>query len=383
VAVRKFTRRTCFTLTALFVLMSSEVGAQTNCACAPRQTKGEQTTRLTVAFEASVPQALREAVAAAMDTWNAWFDLNGINIGYDLVGSLPAQIIVKMDASLAGTDGDAFNRHAWDGSGEIHLNPDLASRSAAYMKSVALHEFGHSIGFDNVTTEACRNLTIMYYLMIATAPVTSLRQCDRVALQREYQPVTPPPQPGGGSTPPPTYDPCCSPIVMRKTPGAYRFSGLDRAVSFDINADGTNDLIGWTDDPDVFFLSLDRNGNGSIDDGSELFGTATPLPDGTAANGFIALSQYDSNDDGRIDSHDAIWPSLLMWSDRNHNGRTDRGELARLSTGPVRAIDLDYHHTGKHDAYGNYLRYKGRATLDTPDGKQSHPIYDVYFVAQH
>src|SRR6185436_8116447 len=103
--------------------------------------------------------------------------------------------------------------------------------------------------------------------------------------------------------------------------GEYRLTGSDSPVVFDIEASGTPVRIGWTAaHTDEAFLCLDRNGNGTIDDGSELFGNATPMPGGKpASNGFVALAQYDGNHDAVLDEDDPIWPQLLLWRDLNHD----------------------------------------------------------------
>src|SRR5947209_10400579 len=113
-----------------------------------------------------------------------------------------------------------------------------------------------------------------------------------------------------------------SPLMIKLSEGPWRLTGLDDPVQFDIRADGHKYMMGWTDrSSDIGFLALDRNGNGVIDDGSELFGNATPLANGTrASNGFVALGRYDENQDGVIDKSDRIWNSLLLWVDRNHDG---------------------------------------------------------------
>ncbi|HKE94673.1 MAG TPA: hypothetical protein VKB34_10230, partial [Povalibacter sp.] len=86
------------------------------------------------------------------------------------------------------------------------------------------------------------------------------------------------------------------------------------------------------------FLVIDLNGNGKIDDGSELFGEGTTLvvTGEKARNGFVALAQYDQpalggNDDGEITSADSIWPMLRVWTDSNADGKTQRSELATLN----------------------------------------------------
>src|SRR5215470_4709611 len=114
-------------------------------------------------------------------------------------------------------------------------------------------------------------------------------------------------------------DPGCeySPVLINMDGGEYRLTGLDDPVSFDINGDGRQDQIGWTaEDSRIAFLWLDRDGNGKPDSGLELFGNATRLADGSrAANGFEALTEFDANNDGLIDSRDPIWSRLMLWID--------------------------------------------------------------------
>ncbi len=88
------------------------------------------------------------------------------------------------------------------------------------------------------------------------------------------------------------------------------------------------------------WTALDRDGNGTIDHGAELFGSATPLPDGTTArNGFTALAVLDANHDGRIDAADPGFGSLVLWADRDADGRSTTGELRPLADTVV-AISL-------------------------------------------
>ncbi len=124
------------------------------------------------------------------------------------------------------------------------------------------------------------------------------------------------------------------------------------------------------------FLALDRNGNGTIDSGAELFGNHTPLASGgVAANGFIALAQYDSNGDGVIDARDPIWSSLLLWIDWNDDGISEPGELTPISQSSVTSISLSYHWTGRPDPTGNVYRYQATCAI----GSQNRPCYDIFF----
>ncbi len=89
------------------------------------------------------------------------------------------------------------------------------------------------------------------------------------------------------------------------------------------------------------WLALDRNGNGRIDDGSELFGSGTKLPSGAfAANGFAALAVFDENADSIIDANDSVFNKLLLWAD-NGDQVSQAFELTPAS-GRLQAIGLDF-----------------------------------------
>ena len=155
-------------------------------------------------------------------------------------------------------------------------------------------------------------------------------------------------------------------------------SDLDDPVEFDLDADGVLNRTAWTArGSQIAFLALDRNGNGGIDDGRELFGTATMLQSGLLAlNGFLALSEFDSNGDGVVDAVDAQWPSLLLWTDVNHDGLSQPEELRTVAASSIQGIGTEYRWTGRRDSHGNLFRYKGIAFF----GHGRRPIYDVFFI---
>lgn len=142
------------------------------------------------------------------------------------------------------------------------------------------------------------------------------------------------------------------------TPLVLAFRG--EAVQFNTAVAAEFDLTGTmsvrTDWPTSTtpWLALDRNGNGRIDDGGELFGSATLLASGEAASdGFAALAELDSNADGRIDADDESWTRLLVWSDVDSDRVSAANELSRVAVRDLVAIDLDHVVDRRCDVRGN------------------------------
>jgi hypothetical protein len=123
------------------------------------------------------------------------------------------------------------------------------------------------------------------------------------------------------------------------------------------------------------FLAIDRNGNGRIDNGSELFGDSTPLRSGQVGHhGFEVLRELDENADGVIDRRDSVWARLLLWTDRDHDGVTTGDELEPIAGSGVTALETEYELVGRRDQWGNAFRYMSHVHF--AEGRRAY--YDVY-----
>jgi hypothetical protein len=177
------------------------------------------------------------------------------------------------------------------------------------------------------------------------------------------------------------------PVLLDLQQDGFHLSGPDRAVHFDIDADGIPDEIAWTEaGGDDAFLCWDRNRNGVIDDGRELFGYATPLMSGGRAEvGYRALAEldqpaYGGNGDGNVDANDSAFRELCAWVDENRDGVSQPAEIHTLNEVGVVALRYRYRTTSLRDVFGNLFRYVSSVEMRSSSGAvKSWPTFDVIF----
>ncbi len=259
-------------------------------------------------------------------------------------------------------------QHAWWGCAEGFVDIDgVCKRSQAYQDNCAPPS-----GYDGLSCSCPDGTCVDGDLPVCQAPFPYANLCKKCCTAIENGPCDE------------------TPIIIDVLGNGFALTDAAGGVNFDLNADGILERLAWTSEgSDEAWLVLDRNGNGMIDNGTEMFGNYTrqPVPQpGEERNGFLALAVFDKpenggNGDGKISSGDRIFSRLRLWQDLNHNGISEPNELFTLPQRIVAAIDLDYSETRRRDRHGNWFRY--RAKIYNAQGSHNGRwAWDVYLVSE-
>ena len=149
------------------------------------------------------------------------------------------------------------------------------------------------------------------------------------------------------------------PVALDLTGQGLRF--LDKKMPFDLDGDGKQDHVGRLA-ANARWLALDRNGNGKVDDGSELFGPRS-------GDGFGELAQLDGDGNGWLDAGDDIFAKLSLWDGANPPALLTSFGIGALSTGAIEAhfrhTDADNHLLALARKAGLFLRDDGSAGVSS------------------
>jgi len=325
----------------------------------------------------------------AGNTWTGNVQANSDsfnNYAYSDVSVSPAgpgkpdpKINIYLGANNVDVGGWGSTERHPDGTYTIFISQEVFNYGAgpsSFAQAVMNQEIGHVFGFDDIA--GCSTATGMGD--IQPGSFITWGASTTTAINYNY---------------PPGQDPYCnptecSPILINMADRAVLLTSPD--VLFDIKGLGQAQLFGWTQaNSEVAFLVLDRNGNGTIDTGREMFGNYTPLGSGLAGpqakDGYQALAWFDDpanggNGDGRVSAGDRVFSELRLWFDRNHNGYSESEELVPLGTAGVLSIDLATHEANRRDAFGNVYRLRSDVYVQRAGRSIRTESFDVFLATE-
>ncbi|MBS1970476.1 MAG: hypothetical protein JSU04_09210 [Bdellovibrionales bacterium] len=173
-----------------------------------------------------------------------------------------------------------------------------------------------------------------------------------------------------------------SPLVLKfkspEKPPAITKSSHFPVMERDLKLPGGAPKISWPDfSEETYFLAMDTLNDGKIESGRDLFGDINGYE-----NGFANLAFYDDNKDGVIDAKDKIFSKLLLWSDRNHDGISQKSEIKKLSDLGVISISLTYQKETRYVGNSGKILGPGEFTYKDKKGKiQKGSLWDVFVTA--
>ncbi len=176
---------------------------------------------------------------------------------------------------------------------------------------------------------------------------------------------------------------CTSPVILDLDEKGFDLTSAANGVKFDMDGNGPMQMAWTAPGADNAFLAL-PGADGLVHNGQQLFGNFTPQPASDTPNGFAALAVYDDpknggDGNGVIDARDAIFSSLRLWIDANHDGISQPEELHTLPSLGVNSISLNYKAEQRTDQWGNVFHYRAQVNPGDP-ASVGRLAYDVFFV---
>lgn len=366
----------------ILLALAPSVEAQCSDPCTPVQVY--EPAGANYFFNANVPEDLRTAFQAEAERWN--LKMEARNKPYRMAPGCCFE--VKVDSTLP--DGVLA---LWTSGTSIAFQYTLANGPNANIKeSASFHEIAHQlVGWGDVYNSNCDYKSSVMTPKSTTDfdNPTDVTTADRCGLNRDMGYSSTGGGGGGGDDLYKCY-PYCTPLIIDLDGAGITMSPPN--VSFDILAEGRMHTVSWTQaESFVGFLALDRDGDGLIHDGRELFGNATPLSSTlvgeTASDGFAAASFFDEpanggNGDGRLDAADSVFEHLVVWIDWNHDAISQPSELKPLKAVGLVSLGLAPKESQRRDCYGNLFKLRA-PSLVKRDGKAFIRFaYDVYLVSK-
>ncbi len=163
-----------------------------------------------------------------------------------------------------------------------------------------------------------------------------------------------------------------SPLMLFFDAGMPAFTGES---AFPLN--DSAETIHWME-PNApgYLLALNEKGDGQITRADQLFGQTPKFK-----SGFEALAVHDTDKDGKITPKDKVWKKLVLWNDKNGNGKSEKGELFTLNQMKVKSIDLKYDESRRLNLGGRAdAKESAVFSFTGKDGKvESGTVYDIWF----